>query len=109
MYVFGLGFGCWWLSEPLNPNWEEDGRLQEFLGISDGFGFTRKNELFVGRTAMLGFAAELIGTSHPAIALQNAYLLLPSWIGALPKSVRVVLGDTPSLADRIYIFVRRIF
>eukprot|EP00884_Botryococcus_braunii_P003796 jgi/Botrbrau1/13417/Bobra.0082s0023.1 len=34
---------------------------QRFLGISDGFGFTRRNELFVGRTAMLGFAAELIG------------------------------------------------
>jgi hypothetical protein len=37
------------------------GFLQRFLGISDGFGFTRRNELFVGRTAMLGFAAELIG------------------------------------------------
>jgi len=31
------------------------------LGISDKFGFTKKNELFVGRVAMLGFAAELIG------------------------------------------------
>lgn len=31
------------------------------LGISDQFGFTKKNELFVGRVAMLGFAAELIG------------------------------------------------
>jgi len=32
------------------------------LGISEsGFGFTKKNELFVGRVAMLGFAAELIG------------------------------------------------
>jgi len=34
---------------------------KEFLGISDKFGFTKKNELFVGRVAMLGFAAELIG------------------------------------------------
>lgn len=34
---------------------------KEFLGISNQFGFTKKNELFVGRVAMLGFAAELIG------------------------------------------------
>ena len=35
--------------------------LQGFLGISKGFGFTKKNELFVGRVAMLGFASELVG------------------------------------------------
>lgn len=34
---------------------------REFLGIDKGFGFTRKNELFVGRMAMLGFSAALIG------------------------------------------------
>ena len=34
---------------------------RKFLGISDSFGFTKKNEVFVGRVAMLGFAAELIG------------------------------------------------
>jgi hypothetical protein len=44
----------------LLPSWL-CGVLQEFLGISEGFGFTRRNEVFVGRTAMLGFAAELIG------------------------------------------------
>lgn len=33
----------------------------EFLGIDKGFGFTRKNELFVGRMAMIGFAAAIIG------------------------------------------------
>jgi hypothetical protein len=27
--------------------------MQEFFGTSKGFGFTKKNELFVGRTAML--------------------------------------------------------
>ena len=34
---------------------------RQFLGISDSFGFTKKNEVFVGRVAMLGFAAELLG------------------------------------------------
>jgi len=33
----------------------------EYFGTSKGFGFTKKNELFVGRVAMLGFASELIG------------------------------------------------
>lgn len=33
---------------------------KEFFGIS-GFGFTKANELFVGRMAQLGFAASLIG------------------------------------------------
>ncbi|KAJ9513102.1 hypothetical protein QJQ45_029409 [Haematococcus lacustris] len=32
-----------------------------FFGISGGFGFTKENELFVGRVAQLGFAASLIG------------------------------------------------
>eukprot|EP00245_Coleochaete_scutata_P006894 TRINITY_DN21711_c0_g1_i1.p1 TRINITY_DN21711_c0_g1~~TRINITY_DN21711_c0_g1_i1.p1 ORF type:complete len:263 (-),score=81.95 TRINITY_DN21711_c0_g1_i1:610-1398(-) len=31
------------------------------FGTSGGFGFTKQNELFVGRLAMLGFAASLIG------------------------------------------------
>ncbi|CAI5526021.1 unnamed protein product [Closterium sp. Naga37s-1] len=35
----------------------EDG----IFGTSGGFGFTRANELFVGRVAMLGFAASLLG------------------------------------------------
>lgn len=34
---------------------------KKFLGISSGFGFTKANELFVGRAAQLGFAASLIG------------------------------------------------
>lgn len=33
---------------------------KKFLGISD-FGFTKANELFVGRVAMIGFAASLVG------------------------------------------------
>ena len=36
-------------------------RLQTVLGIPGEFGFLKKNELFVGRVAMLGFAAELVG------------------------------------------------
>ena len=35
----------------------EDG----IFGTSGGFGFTKENELFVGRMAMLGFAASLLG------------------------------------------------
>lgn len=35
-------------------------RPGEFFGVS-GFGFTKENELFVGRVAQLGFAASLIG------------------------------------------------
>ena len=35
----------------------EDG----IFGTSGGFGFTKQNELFVGRMAMLGFAASLLG------------------------------------------------
>ncbi|KAK9800345.1 hypothetical protein WJX73_006848 [Symbiochloris irregularis] len=35
---------------------------KRFFGIDEsGFGFTKKNELFVGRVAMLGFASELVG------------------------------------------------
>lgn len=33
------------VSDPSKP--------QEYLGVSSGFGFTKKNELFVGRVAML--------------------------------------------------------
>lgn len=35
-------------------------RPKEFFGIT-GFGFSKENELFVGRLAMIGFAASLIG------------------------------------------------
>ena len=35
-------------------------RPKEFFGIS-GLGFTKENELFVGRLAQLGFAASLVG------------------------------------------------
>jgi len=31
------------------------------LSHMQGFGFTKENELFVGRVAQLGFAASLIG------------------------------------------------
>lgn len=35
-------------------------RPREFFGITE-FGFTKENELFVGRLAQLGFAASLVG------------------------------------------------
>jgi len=48
------------VQKPQQKNLVQDPRGT--LGISEsGFGFTKKNELFVGRVAMLGFAAELIG------------------------------------------------
>ena len=47
------------VQDPKNINLISDPK--GFLGVSDKFGFTKKNELFVGRVAMLGFAAELIG------------------------------------------------
>ena len=53
----GLRTGA--VQDPKNINLVSDPKA--FLGISDRFGFTKKNELFVGRVAMLGFAAELIG------------------------------------------------
>ncbi|KAL3151035.1 hypothetical protein ABBQ38_012904 [Trebouxia sp. C0009 RCD-2024] len=34
---------------------------QGFLGISKAFGFTKQNEVFVGRVAMIGFAAAIVG------------------------------------------------
>eukprot|EP00898_Chlorokybus_atmophyticus_P000259 jgi/Chlat1/1233/Chrsp115S00750 len=34
---------------------------KRFFGLTGGFGFTKENELFVGRVAQLGFAASLIG------------------------------------------------
>ncbi|XVF36911.1 hypothetical protein REPUB_Repub19eG0099600 [Reevesia pubescens] len=42
--------------EPAKPK-VEDG----IFGTSGGIGFTKQNELFVGRVAMLGFAASLLG------------------------------------------------
>lgn len=36
-------------------------RMDSIFGTSGGFGFTKENELFVGRVAMLGFAASLLG------------------------------------------------
>ena len=45
--------------------------LQAVLGIPGEFGFLKKNELFVGRVAMLGFAAELVGEVCAMPALLN--------------------------------------
>lgn len=46
------------------------------------FGFTKANELFVGRMAQLGFAASLIGeilTGSGALAQLNIETGLPVW------------------------------
>jgi len=45
---------------PKGPNDEVPNSPQMFLGIR-GWGFNKANELFVGRTAMIGFAAALLG------------------------------------------------
>ena len=34
---------------------------KRFFGLKGGFGFTKENELFVGRVAQLGFASALLG------------------------------------------------
>lgn len=44
------------LQDPSIPFFSKQG-----LGLSGGFGFTKENELFVGRVAQLGFAASLVG------------------------------------------------
>jgi len=47
-------------SGPTNDPRIQPNTPKKFFGITD-FGFTKKNELFVGRWAMVGFAAALIG------------------------------------------------
>lgn len=47
---------------PCRPSkFQNPGDAAEFFGTSKAFGFTKKNELFVGRVAMIGFASELLG------------------------------------------------
>lgn len=58
------------------PKGPAQGKAEEGLSVT-GFGFTKKNELFTGRTAMLGFASALIGdvlTSKGPIAQVAGYL-----------------------------------
>ncbi|CAI6001005.1 unnamed protein product [Closterium sp. NIES-65] len=61
------------------------GSFKAALGLSeDGplFGFTKANELFVGRMAQLGFAASLVGeviTGRGALAQLNIETGLPVW------------------------------
>ncbi|CAI5495001.1 unnamed protein product [Closterium sp. Naga37s-1] len=61
------------------------GSFKAALGLSeDGplFGFTKANELFVGRLAQLGFAASLIGeviTGRGALAQLNIEIGVPVW------------------------------
>lgn len=45
------------ISSPSKKGKTEDG----IFGTSGGIGFTKQNELFVGRVAMLGFAASILG------------------------------------------------
>jgi len=46
----------------------EDG----IFGTSGGFGFTKQNELFVGRVAMLGFA---VSESYHMVQLLNRHII----------------------------------
>ncbi|CAI5499399.1 unnamed protein product [Closterium sp. Naga37s-1] len=70
--------------EPAGPA-ASPGSIKSALGLSeDGplFGFTKANELFVGRMAQLGFAASLIGevvTGRGALAQLNIETGLPVW------------------------------
>ena len=60
-----------------NPKINPISDPQAFLGIDKGFGFTRKNELFVGRMAMIGFASAIIGESLALCMQALMYDLLP--------------------------------
>ncbi|CAI5929590.1 unnamed protein product [Closterium sp. NIES-65] len=61
------------------------GSVKAALGLSEEgplFGFTKANELFVGRMAQLGFAASLVGeviTGRGALAQLNIETGLPVW------------------------------
>jgi len=69
---------------PGGPTQEPPQSFQQFLGIR-GFGFNKANELFVGRTAMIGFAAAILGQ------LRQGGLQGP---GPLAQ-VANILGQTP--------------
>lgn len=51
--------------------------LQEFLGISSGFGFTKKNELFVGRVAMLvRIVLSIVATHYIGLSVLSIRLIM---------------------------------
>lgn len=79
-----------------NPQKDAVSDPQGFLGISKAFGFTKRNEVFVGRIAMIGFAAAIVGEVqtggkgplgqvalpiHTPIGSQLAGFGLAIWIG----------------------------
>ena len=45
----------------------EDG----IFGTSGGIGFTKQNELFVGRVAMIGFAVSPLCYTHTFVTMKN--------------------------------------
>jgi photosystem II protein len=69
--------------EPSAP--AQPGSLRALLGLGESgplLGFTKANELFVGRMAQLGFAASLIGevlTGKGALAQLNIETGVPIW------------------------------
>ncbi|CAL8465037.1 g4572 [Coccomyxa elongata] len=114
--VFGIvAFNFITALNPFGPTFDEDNQADvrkrpagptqkamdpskpaEYFGTSKAFGFTKKNELFVGRVAMLGFASELIGEVltkgkgplgqigiplNTAVNPQYATVALAVWIG----------------------------
>ncbi|CAN1234324.1 Photosystem II 22 kDa protein 1, chloroplastic, partial [Linum perenne] len=70
------GLNSVFLQAPPPPPKVEDG----IFGTSGGIGFTKQNELFVGRVAMLGIAFSLIGeviTGKGALAQLNIETGIP--------------------------------
>ena len=59
----------------------KDGDDKLFKG---GFGFTKDNELFVGRMAQLGFAASLIGELYTGDPFSPFFWHLWLWAGSRP-------------------------
>ncbi|XP_027332505.1 photosystem II 22 kDa protein, chloroplastic-like [Abrus precatorius] len=80
----------------------EDG----IFGTSGGFGFTKQNELFVGRVAMLGFAASLLGeaiTGKGILAQLNLETGIPIYEAEpllLFFIIFTLLGAIGALGDR---------
>ena len=72
--------------------------VASFFGTSRGFGFTKKNELFVGRVAMLGFASELLGKLSTAASMW-CWPQLALSLGLSNQSIWLVMTIFGSFSD----------